>query len=148
MPTFYVLTSSEVTSLNSWNPCKSNWSVHLTAIFEVVLCKTLPSSRKPSTHTLNHVSVSLFSFLREEEDDERFKKHFATYLADGVGSDDMEEIYETAHAAIRENPVFKPSDKSKDWASESKKFKATKLTYEQRKAKIQEKIDAFNAGSK
>lgn len=92
--------------------------------------------------------VSEFMESLEEEDDERFKKHFSSYLADDVGSDDIEEIYENAHSAIREDPSFKPSDKtSKDWAAESKKYKATKLTYEQRKAKIQEKIAAFNAGS-
>ncbi|OJT03778.1 60S ribosomal protein L5-B [Trametes pubescens] len=79
----------------------------------------------------------------EEEDDERFKKQFATYLADGVGSEDMEEIYTNAYAAIREDPTFKPSDKSKDWASESKKFRTPKLTLEQRRARIQEKIEAF-----
>jgi large subunit ribosomal protein L5e len=82
----------------------------------------------------------------EEEDDERFKKQFATYLADGVGSDDMEEIYTSAHAAIREDPTFKASDKSKDWKSESKKFKDPKLTYAQRKERIAAKIETFHAG--
>ncbi|KAH8107346.1 ribosomal L18 C-terminal region-domain-containing protein [Phellopilus nigrolimitatus] len=43
----------------------------------------------------------------EEEDDERFKKQFAMYLADGVGSEDMEEIYTNAYAAICEDPTFK-----------------------------------------
>lgn len=90
--------------------------------------------------------VAEFMESLEEEDDERFKKHFAGYLADDIGSGDIEEIYETAHAAIREDPSFKPSDKSKDWASESKKYKATKLTYEQRKGKINERIAAFKAG--
>ncbi|KAF8261392.1 hypothetical protein EI94DRAFT_1833343 [Lactarius quietus] len=38
----------------------------------------------------------------EEEDDERFKKQFSTYLAEGVGSEDIEEIFTNAYAAIRE----------------------------------------------
>ena len=74
-----------------------------------------------------------------------FKKQFATYLADGIGSEDMEEIYTNAYAAIREDPVFKPTEKSQDWAAESKKYKTPRLTLEQRKAKIQEKIEAFQA---
>lgn len=82
----------------------------------------------------------------EEEDDERFKKVFSSYLEDDIGSEDLEELYENAYAAIREDPTFKPSDKSKDWAAESKKYKQTKLTYEQRKAKIADKIKAFQAG--
>lgn len=76
----------------------------------------------------------------------RFKKQFATYLADGVGSEDIEEIYTNAYAAIREDPTFKPSEKSKDWASESKKFRSSKLTLEQRKERIAAKIAKFQAG--
>lgn len=100
----------------------------------------------------------------EEEDDERyaiylscvmcgslpqscsFKKQFSTYLADGVGSEDMEEIYTNAYAAIREDPEFKPSDKSKDWAAESKKHRTPRLNLEQRRERIQAKIEAFKAG--
>jgi large subunit ribosomal protein L5e len=74
-----------------------------------------------------------------------FKKQFSTYLADGVGSEDLEEIYTNAYAAIREDPTFKPTDKEKDWRAESKKYATTRLTLEQRKAKIQTKIEAFKA---
>jgi len=82
----------------------------------------------------------------EEEDDERFKKQFSTYLADGIGSEDIEEIYTNAYSAIREDPTFKPTDKTKDWKAEGKKYATPRLTYEQRKAKIQAKIEAFGAG--
>jgi large subunit ribosomal protein L5e len=82
----------------------------------------------------------------EEEDDERFKKQFSTYLADGIGSDDIQEIYTSAHAAIREDPVFKPTDKSKDWKSESLKHRSVKLTYDQRQEGIQARIEKFKAG--
>ncbi|KAF5388030.1 hypothetical protein D9615_000455 [Tricholomella constricta] len=82
----------------------------------------------------------------EEEDDERFKKQFSTYLADGVGSDDIEEIYTNAHAAIREDPTFKPTEKSKDWKAESAKYRTARLTLEQRKANIAAKIEKFHAG--
>lgn len=81
----------------------------------------------------------------EEEDDERFKKQFATYLADGVGSEDMEEIYTNAYAAIREDPVFKPSEKSTDWKAESKKYRTAKLNNAQRKERIAAKIEKFHS---
>lgn len=73
----------------------------------------------------------------------RFKKQFASYLADGVGSEDIEEIYTNAYAAIREDPTFKPTEKSTDWKAESLKYKKIRLTLEQRRAAIQTKIDAF-----
>jgi len=83
----------------------------------------------------------------EEEDEERFKRQFSKYLADGVGSEDIEEIYTNAYTAIREDPVFKPTEKTKDWASESKKYLTHKLTYEQRKANVDAKIRLFKAGA-
>lgn len=103
----------------------------------------------------------------EEEDDERcvhfhqlveswhlnidfpflsFKKQFATYLADGIGSEDMEEIYTSAYAAIREDPTFKPTEKEKDWKAETLKYSTPRLTGEQRKVRIDAKIKAFKAG--
>ncbi|ESK88438.1 60s ribosomal protein l5 [Moniliophthora roreri MCA 2997] len=81
----------------------------------------------------------------EEEDDERFKKQFSTYLTDGIGSEDIEEIYTNAYAAIREDPSFKPTEKSKDWKAESLKYKVPRLTLEQRKQRIAEKIEKFQA---
>jgi large subunit ribosomal protein L5e len=91
-----------------------------------------------------HVSEYMESL--EEEDDERFKKQFSSYLADGVGSEDIEEIYTNAHAAIREDPTFKASDKSKDWKAESQKHRSKKLTLEQRRERIAAKIEKFKAG--
>lgn len=75
-----------------------------------------------------------------------FKKQFSTYLADGIGSEDMEEIYTNAYAAIREDPVFKPTEKEKDWKAETKKFATPRLTGEQRKTRVDAKIVAFKAG--
>lgn len=76
----------------------------------------------------------------------RFKKQFATYLADGVGSEDIEEIFQNAYAAIREDPTFKPTEKTQDWKAETLKYKKPRLTHEQRKTAIQAKIAAFKAG--
>jgi len=90
-----------------------------------------------------HVSEYMESL--EEEDDERFKKQFASYLADGIGSEDMEELYTSAYAAIREDPVFKPTEKEKDWKAETLKHKTPRRTHEQRKIAIQEKIEKFHA---
>jgi len=83
----------------------------------------------------------------EEEDDERFKKQFARYLADDVGSEDIEQMYTTAYAAIRDDPKFHPSDKGKDWKTESQKHANKRLTQEERKKRVDEKIAAFHARS-
>ena len=75
-----------------------------------------------------------------------FKKQFSTYLEDGIGSEDIEEIYTNAYAAIREDPTFKPTEKTKDWKAETKKYAVPRLTGEQRKANIEKKIQAFKSG--
>jgi len=82
----------------------------------------------------------------EEEDEERFKRQFSTYLADGVGSEDIEEIYVNAHAAIRENPTFEPTEKTKDWKAEGLKYKKARLTLDERRINIAAKIEKFKAG--
>lgn len=76
----------------------------------------------------------------------RFKKQFASYLADGIGSDDIEEIYTNAYAAIREDPSFQPTEKTTDWKTETLKYKQPKRTLAERKAAIQAKIQAFQTG--
>jgi len=81
----------------------------------------------------------------EEEDDERFKKQFASYLASGLGSEDIEELYASTYASIREDPSFTPTEKTQDWAAESKKHKTPKLTYDQRKEAVNQKISAWKA---
>lgn len=45
--------------------------------------------------------VAEFMESLEEEDDERFKKHFSSFLAADIGSEDLEDMYKEAHAAIR-----------------------------------------------
>jgi large subunit ribosomal protein L5e len=110
-----------------------------------------PESKELDTETLKryifagHVAEYMESL--EEEDDERFKKQFSTYLADGIGGDDLEEIYAEAHKQIRENPVKEKKDiDTAKWSAESKKHKHHKLTYDERKERVQKKIAAYKSG--
>jgi large subunit ribosomal protein L5e len=93
-----------------------------------------------------------FSFVRPFGRSEngfpfRFKKQFSSYLADDVGSEDIEGIYRDAHAAIRADPTFKPTEKKKNWKAESLKYKTLKLTHEQRKEAIGARIHMFKSGA-
>ncbi|NXD32801.1 RL5A protein, partial [Spelaeornis formosus] len=83
----------------------------------------------------------------EEEDDERFKKQFSTYLAADISSADIEELYTEAYAKIREDPEFKPTEKDvAKWKKESQAQRSKPLTREQRRQRVEEKIAAFKAG--
>lgn len=78
----------------------------------------------------------------EEEDNQKYKEHFAAYIANDVEADGLEELYESVHTKIREDPS--PSEKKEYTADKSFKRKS-KLSYDERKARVQEKKDAKKA---
>ncbi|ROV96309.1 hypothetical protein VMCG_07682 [Cytospora schulzeri] len=85
-----------------------------------------------------------------DDDEERFKSQFQKYTDDDIEADGLEDLYIEAHKAIREDPFKKhESDapkKSKDeWKEISKKHRATKLTYEQKKERVQARIAELRA---
>jgi len=83
--------------------------------------------------------VSEYMEELEEEDPELFQKQFAKYSAEGLGSGDLEDMYDEVYAAIRENPLKKTKNEG-DYKELGLKYKKKKLSYAQKKAKIQQKI--------
>lgn len=85
-----------------------------------------------------------------DDDEERYKSQFQGYIDDEVEADGLEELYQEAHKAIREDPWKKDDDddeagekKTKeDHKAESLKYRKAKLTYDEKKARVQAKIDA------
>jgi len=47
----------------------------------------------------------------QEEDEEKYKAHFAEYLKHGIDHDSMEDMYKDAHKAIRADPSHKKAEK-------------------------------------
>ena len=90
----------------------------------------------------------------KEEDEENgtdvYGKLFSAYVKAGVEPDGLEELYEKVHAAIRADPTPKHGEsfKARNAATtHDKKHKNTaKLSYEERKARVQAKLEAM-AGS-
>ncbi|KAG5366021.1 60S ribosomal protein [Yarrowia sp. B02] len=82
-----------------------------------------------------------------DDDEERFRQIFQSYLDDEVDADSIEEILTAAHEQIRAEPEHKPaSKKSKaEYAAESKKYKQKKLTKAERDARVQAKIQEIRA---
>ena len=75
----------------------------------------------------------------EEDDEEKYKRQFAKYLEEDMTSDTLEDMYREAHAKIRKDPSFTPTEKKSSYA-ESKKYKTKKLTKAERQARVQEKL--------
>jgi len=105
-------------------------------------------TKKFSAETLHDrifgAHISEYMEEMKEEDPDQYKKYFAGYIANGLGPDDIEDLYAGVHAAIRKDPkasakkAFKPDKKFKN---------AAKKTREQRRIDSDAKKAALNASS-
>jgi len=80
--------------------------------------------------------------MRDEEP-EKFAEHFAKYIEEGVGPDDLEELYPSVHEAIREDPDHEK--KEREAPAEKKRWKMVKMSYEEKKANLKAKLLALKA---
>jgi len=75
----------------------------------------------------------------EEEDNQKYKEHFAAYIENDVAGDDLEELLESVHEKIREDPS--PTEK-KEFSPDKSFKRKPKLTYDERKAAVEVKKQA------
>lgn len=77
-----------------------------------------------------------------EEDDEKYRRQFSKFIEAGIGPDDLENLYRTAHQKIRENPIIEKQPKEKP-TTKHKSYKKPKLNNKQRKHKAEQKKASF-----
>merc|ERR1711976_1156485 len=93
------------------------------------------------TERIMGLHVKEYMEYLQEEDETLYKKLFAGYIEAGICPDDIGELYEKVHEAIKEDPS--PADK-KPFTDFDRSYKKTpKLTYEERKAKLAAKLEAM-----
>ncbi|KAM0940089.1 putative ribosomal protein L5 eukaryotic/L18 archaeal [Dioscorea sansibarensis] len=85
------------------------------------------------------------SYMRTlmEDEPEKYQAHFSEYIKRGIDADDMEELYKKVHAAIRADPTAVKS--TKEPSKEHKRYNLKKLTYDERKARLIERMNALNS---
>jgi len=83
--------------------------------------------------------VSEYMEYLEEEDNQKYQEHFASYIEAEVEGDGLEELYESVHEAIREDPS--PAEK-KEFSPDKSFKRKPKLTYDERKAAVEAKKQA------
>lgn len=86
--------------------------------------------------------VSEYMTMLEDEDVDAYRKQFSRFIKAGVTADKLEEMYASAHKAIRANPARETKDK-KEVAH--KKFHRSKADNAQRKARVEQKKKAYLA---
>ncbi|XP_018721531.2 60S ribosomal protein L5 [Eucalyptus grandis] len=87
--------------------------------------------------------VAAYMRTLAEDEPEKYQSHFSEYIKRGLEADDLEGLYKKVHAAIRADPILKKSEKEPP--KEHKRFNLRKLTYEERKAKLVERLNALNS---
>jgi len=85
--------------------------------------------------------LSDYMTMMEEEDPDKYKEHFAQFVAADIDADAIEEMYQTAHAKIRADPTYTCTKKDKKYPSHHEK----KQTFADRKAKAAKTKAAIDA---
>ncbi|KAL3621606.1 hypothetical protein CASFOL_036518 [Castilleja foliolosa] len=80
-----------------------------------------------------------------EDEPEKYQSHFSLYHKKGLESENLEALYRKVHSAIRADPTPKKSEKQQP--KEHKRFNLKKLTFEERKANLIERLNALNAAA-
>lgn len=80
-----------------------------------------------------------------EDEPEKYQSHFSMYVKKGIDADNMEDMYKKVHAAIRADPSAVKS--AKQPPKEHKRYSLKKLTYEERKVRLLERLNAINSSA-
>ncbi|XP_058202386.1 large ribosomal subunit protein uL18-like [Rhododendron vialii] len=90
-----------------------------------------------------HVAAYMRTLMEDEP--EKYQTHFSEYVKRGIEPDGIEEMYKKVHAAIRADPTQKKSEKQPP--KEHKRYNLKKLTYEERKASLIQRLNALNSAA-
>jgi large subunit ribosomal protein L5e len=88
----------------------------------------------------NHVGDYINSL--QEESPEKYQKLFSRYASEGVEADGLEEMYKSAHAAIRADPSFTAKKRT---GVKSKAYNRSKLSKSQKKDRAAQKLASLKS---
>lgn len=83
--------------------------------------------------------VQEYMEMLQEDDEDRYQEQFAKFIAEDIGADDLEEMYKNGHAAIREDPSPKLTEKQEKYPS----YKKKKMSLSQKRDRVRQKIASY-----
>ncbi|KAM7465160.1 hypothetical protein LguiB_012722 [Lonicera macranthoides] len=144
------------------------WFRHSSQLQEICWLFKLKDSKKLDAEVHRkyvyggHVAAYMKTLMEDEP--EKYQSHFSLYIKKGIQPDGVEAMYKKVHAAIRANPSAKTSEKKPPtkhkWHRNFFTFSIStfldiilgynlkKLTYEERKAKLIERLNALDAAGR
>ncbi|KAG6598618.1 60S ribosomal protein L5, partial [Cucurbita argyrosperma subsp. sororia] len=90
-----------------------------------------------------HVAAYMRSLMEDEP--EKYQSQFSDYIKKGIEPDNIEELLKKVHSAIRTEPLAKTTVKQPP--KEHKRYNLKKLTYDERRAKLVERLNALNSAA-
>lgn len=95
------------------------------------------------------VHVSKYMKKMKADDEAEYKRHFSAFIAAGITPEKVEPMYKAAHAAIRADPVFKPTTKKvppkEKQGHANRKAHMTKWPLKLRQQRFRQKLEAIKA---
>ncbi|ADM11690.1 60S ribosomal protein L5 [Encephalitozoon intestinalis ATCC 50506] len=88
-------------------------------------------------------NVSEYMQKLRDSDEEKYKTQFSDYIKKGISAEDIPQIYKSALDKIASDPS-KEAREVKDYSS-LKKYRPVRLTYEERKERIQAKLSTIES---
>lgn len=112
----------------------------------------------PEVHRAKIFGGHVADYMRQlqEEDEEAYNRQFSQYVKNGIGADDLEDMYTKAHAAIRADPTKARAENhrgrfnyngSKKAEPVKKRWQAKKLSIQQKKGRVKQKLTAAGVDS-
>ncbi|KAG8459896.1 hypothetical protein KFE25_010945 [Diacronema lutheri] len=83
--------------------------------------------------------VQEYMEMLQEDDEDRYQEQFAKFIALDIGPDDLEEMYQKGHEAIRADPSHVATEKQEKYPS----FKKKKMSLSQKRDRVRQKIASY-----
>ncbi|XP_049935891.1 60S ribosomal protein L5-like isoform X2 [Nymphaea colorata] len=90
-----------------------------------------------------HVAAYMKTLMEDEP--EKYQSQFSEYVKKEIEPDAIEGMYKKVHAAIRADPSFVKTENQPP--KTHKRYNLKKLTYEERKVKLIERLNALNSAT-
>jgi len=98
----------------------------------------------PEVHRKHIMGVHVAEYMKSllDDDEEAFKRQFSRYIKLGITSNEIEDIYKSAHASIRKDPSRKKVVKDRT-GKVQKRFNKKKRTLNEHKASLARRKKTF-----
>jgi len=100
---------------------------------------------KADVHRRHIMGLHVADYMKalKDEDEDAYKKQFSKFIAAGITSESVENMYKKAHAEIKKSPEAKSAKKEKPAGYKQKRWNKASLSKSQRDDRVKQKKASF-----